>query len=947
MRLVLNDREDCGKYWNDHHDKFLTEARDQLSIMSGSRDILSCAINGTPFFGILTVVLELIFRSRVCETLSPKAKATVFDRTLRILEAAANFFLSTLSMNMDNFSYCSSFEEMSQAINESIRCSEVNEDVNECLLSPAHQLVVSVIWMSLKVICELAAEVGSLGRTEVTARRATDVVVDVLLRCRHKGAIEAAGLALATLTKSLCNGQYHKIIETHLDKLLNIDDNDTINLTRRGAGLSITFHRIVSSDHRNNRPLLQFSVNKLLDFLKKNIKDNNKIQANACLRDSSRARHLHFMRSVVADKSLQAHMVPHMEDICFVCFEYFESSEWTVRNASLQLFGAIVPRLVGQCSGRELDYGIGNSINHFVTHFPTLSANILHRLKSTAKSFHVNFHVNNDVVPILLLLSKMSTGSCDIIDYSSKSYIETTTNALRILFGHPVFHIRKLASKAFAAFIGLPSIPKVLAKMQIEDSIVTCNNYQHGQLSAQIYLKRKLKHGMHCTSDKFVFLNNFNDKYNDDYKRSLNEGISLQSDKLQNCITKLQSDDELFCYPVYSALMTCLSETSRLNLLSTIELPANITIDVDMMSKLSQKRTIPGFVEFFENSVIHLKTQECNLKQLVVEAMSIFHDYSNSDILLKIICSIRDIVLQNANYDRNTADGDILSKMRLLTDQLKNIDEASVHLHAMQLRNMGYIIAIKLTAIDDPALLDSTLCYISEKIYDSDRVVKKLSIECLSCLVKEMTTREFILDLRTQNAQKLIEFIIATLTDEDPQTREKMSKTFNPIIQRILCTNDEPMCASASLHKILYKLAILWREKGSLVSKNDCENIFRRLVNIVKIEEKTDAIKSPFQQNECLPRDESMYLDILINCVSLTTIESNFTRYHDSSFPRANRYSIEAIQIAEIIKYPHRSFSSAAGSQLLKRFFREDSISHYFIHKIDDIRNILDKRLSV
>lgn len=40
---------------------------------------------------------------------------------------------------------------MGLAIEESIKNSEVNEDADEYVLSSSHQLVVSCIWMSLKV----------------------------------------------------------------------------------------------------------------------------------------------------------------------------------------------------------------------------------------------------------------------------------------------------------------------------------------------------------------------------------------------------------------------------------------------------------------------------------------------------------------------------------------------------------------------------------------------------------------------------------------------------------------------------------------------------------------------------------------------------------------------------------------------------------------------------
>jgi len=48
--------------------------------------------------------------------------------------------------------YSSSFAEMGLAIDEKIKISEIEDsDYDELQLSPAHQVLISCIWMSLKV----------------------------------------------------------------------------------------------------------------------------------------------------------------------------------------------------------------------------------------------------------------------------------------------------------------------------------------------------------------------------------------------------------------------------------------------------------------------------------------------------------------------------------------------------------------------------------------------------------------------------------------------------------------------------------------------------------------------------------------------------------------------------------------------------------------------------
>lgn len=117
------------------------------------------------------------------------------------------------------------------------------------------------------------------------------------------------------------------MLKNHLKNLLSIDNEDNINLTRRGAGLTIMFHRIVASDARYNRPFVHLAAATLLESLK----SKNLQYTEFCQSDSTCARHLHFLRTLVADKGLQGHLVQYMEKVCLLCFEYLQSPEWTVR----------------------------------------------------------------------------------------------------------------------------------------------------------------------------------------------------------------------------------------------------------------------------------------------------------------------------------------------------------------------------------------------------------------------------------------------------------------------------------------------------------------------------------------------------------------------------------------------------------------------------------------
>lgn len=72
-------------------------------------------------------------------------------------------------------------------------------------------------------------------------------------------------------------------------------------------------------------------------------------------RDNRLASVLHFLCVLVKDGELRSPLTSYMVEIFAIAIATIESAEWTVRNASLQLFGAIVPKLVGQTQYFEND----------------------------------------------------------------------------------------------------------------------------------------------------------------------------------------------------------------------------------------------------------------------------------------------------------------------------------------------------------------------------------------------------------------------------------------------------------------------------------------------------------------------------------------------------------------------------------------------------------------
>lgn len=118
---------------------------------------------------------------------------------------------------------------------------------------------------------------------------------------------------------------YNKLPEEWLRSLTSGDDRNP-NLTRRSAGLSIMFHRIVGNDNRNGKPLVHIAISDLLNLLEN--KTDDKIDS---YQDLPRAKYLHFLQRLVGDSDLHAQVVPYLERITMECFRNLQSEIWTVR----------------------------------------------------------------------------------------------------------------------------------------------------------------------------------------------------------------------------------------------------------------------------------------------------------------------------------------------------------------------------------------------------------------------------------------------------------------------------------------------------------------------------------------------------------------------------------------------------------------------------------------
>jgi len=174
------------------------------------------------------------------------------------------------------------------------------------------------------------------------------------------------------------------------------------------------------------------------------------------------------------------------------------------------LSGALIPKLVGQkkIQDEEVTLGSGVSVEEIFSHFPELTEFMLVSLQKAAKCHNSQaLQQHADLIPMLSVLAKVAVGT-EI--FMSASLVETVAQ-YRVCFlwliSSPIYHVRKLAAKAYERFMPFSStyesIVSLVDKIQMHNK--TCDgghfgcvsfreNVLNGILLTLKYLLKKLKH---------------------------------------------------------------------------------------------------------------------------------------------------------------------------------------------------------------------------------------------------------------------------------------------------------------------------------------------------------------------------------------------------------------------------------------------------------------------
>ncbi|KYN17248.1 PREDICTED: uncharacterized protein LOC108763497 [Trachymyrmex cornetzi] len=853
--------------YSSYSEFLLNEAKCQLAEIKS--DILKAIVKNRPFYGMLTALLAVAFRGGPENwVLTPQFT----EKMLSLLKDAVEFFLSTFSIKASNTVYSSSFAEMGLAIDEKIKTSEIEDfDYDELQLSPAHQVLISCIWMSLKISCEIASEIGMLIQSNAHVKRSIDIIVMVLLKCRHKGVVECAGVTIANLSKCLYNeDKYSELPKIYLTCLLEEDTKKSLHLTRRGAGLSIMFHKLVVSDNRNNRPTVHFAVETLLHSLKNiSVTIVRNVETGE---DSPWAKRLHFLRALVADKEIHAQLVPYMEDICLTCFKYMESDVWTVRNASLQLYGAVVPRLVGQCTRKgdeAFDFGDGYSVNHFVTHYPMLTSHMWAQLRDVSKirgTSNTALRSYSNVVHTLIVLSKLSTSGCDLVDYPARIFATKFKHLLLTFLGNPMIHVRQLAAKAYTA---LTPFNKTNSEIKaIRQKILSShdNNMSHGCLLTCKYLREKFIHNTR----------NLVHEIKEDYGKVYWTG-NLGNSRYFNIIETWNNMrvHKKVAQPCYILETLFLQEaSSHTHFTDTLSFHYNLPITECIVS--SQKIQ-PGFFQFvgyceqllvayfktfgskfddFEQTAIRNILNSSCTEQGIEFLKSLSHCAPLLEFILKYLTSIRN------NYHQ-------LLLEEIITFTLRTIRHASLETNKLEFDEIiekfneveiavanSNIARVKNSLIlafsKRETLINQVLLHVSDICMDEKQSVRLMAAEYL-----ELVLHRFA-QLQDGNKLIIMRCCLILLKDEITEIREIMSTLLQMHVFR--------KCIGTASRRLQHEEIVYQRFLLDVIRNHIADNsveFIQYFTHAIQDGDSNVTIENPFHHNDSIfHKEESKFLNI-------------------------------------------------------------------------------------
>ncbi|XP_062874157.1 tRNA (32-2'-O)-methyltransferase regulator THADA [Trichomycterus rosablanca] len=380
------------------------------------------------------------------------------------------------------------------------------EEEENVLLSEEHSLVLTCCWVTLK---ELGIFLGSLVQrilsftcksnpllTVEDLQRASKVFKDIILKCRHWGAVEGCCIGFTKFCAALLSSsdpELREIPNLILQQgLCVLQSLRSTSVTRRAAGLPMLILGVLAAeDSSTSRPLLAHTVNTLLKTARAALPhdwDQTLDLPQVCA--------VHTLQALVKGSSLGSTILQYAPAITMLSLTLLSSPCWAMRNAALQLYSSLCSRMLGQKpAGEDASDQYGMSPSAFFTHYPALKPFLFSALETAATDLHeARLSLHPSLYPVLTLLAKLQAGARD----QTRALSDFLPPLLQ-LAASPVYGVRVVSSQALVAII--PPTEYVKSVLQLMEELpktprsLCCHNRVHGQL---LQIKAILTRALHA-----------------------------------------------------------------------------------------------------------------------------------------------------------------------------------------------------------------------------------------------------------------------------------------------------------------------------------------------------------------------------------------------------------------------------------------------------------------
>ncbi|XP_050538318.1 uncharacterized protein LOC126903844 isoform X2 [Daktulosphaira vitifoliae] len=441
-------------------------------------------------YGLLSAIKQLSFGEK--SLLMEKLNENEIELLLNLIECSLKLMLDTLASKVEGEEKTGapSFAQMDIAL--SSLCQTSKENVQ----TPTNTFLLNFLWINIKICCEVASDytvslfyndIYKSNKKDNVILRCANIIVDVLLRCRHKGVMEATCRSLGKLIKNWkeSSNWCKHILNNELNNMK--PDNE---ISRRSAGKRYLIQAIVV----NNKEMIKYCVNQLFNIAKENILSDLYVHSVV---DLPQAKALHLLTAIVSNSSITLeYLSPFIEELVFLCIDKLGSPFWTIRNAALQFFSSLQIKLIGQNRLNNTLWLSHLPLEPLLYQFPK----IMHHLQQLWTQITNNSLSSQSLlIPYMSLLKGVKLQSWSLLSTAHKNFIlNLRHNLTKIGLTLDIYTVRNMAAQAYTTTLQknklLSALDMVGSKIDHfyninNSSILKDSNHIHGYISLYQYLK--------------------------------------------------------------------------------------------------------------------------------------------------------------------------------------------------------------------------------------------------------------------------------------------------------------------------------------------------------------------------------------------------------------------------------------------------------------------------